>query len=87
MELLALAGSLLSLVMTFLPSYNIKITALAQWLLYLSLFQVSPQSPPLLRVTPLLSAGWPDLPSLPVGHPPAGDWPPGYPRQPGLPGQ
>ena len=48
MELLALAGSLLSLVMTFLPSYNIKITALTQWLLYLSLFQVSSLSSPLL---------------------------------------
>ena len=39
MELLALAGTLLSLVMTLLPSYNIKMTTFLLWLLYLSLFQ------------------------------------------------
>ena len=41
MEVLALAGTLLSLVITVMPSYNIKITTFLLWLLYLSLFQVS----------------------------------------------
>ena len=40
MEVLALAGTVLSLVMSLVPSYNIKMTTLIQWVLYLSLFQV-----------------------------------------------
>ena len=42
MEVLALSGILLSLVITVKPSYNIKITTFVLWLLYLSLYQVSP---------------------------------------------
>ena len=41
MEVLALSGLLLSLVITVRPSYNIKMTTFLLWLLYLSLFQVS----------------------------------------------
>ena len=43
MEVVALAGTLLSLLITVKPSYNIKMTTFLLWLLYLSLYQVSPR--------------------------------------------
>ena len=89
MEVLALAGTLLSLLITVMPSYNIKITTLVLWLLYLSLFQVSPAPETYHRLTMTtdqLSAGGPDIPPLSVGHSAPGDWRPGRPRQPRLPG-
>ena len=39
MEVLALAGTLLSLLITVKPSYNVKMTTFLLWLLYLSLYQ------------------------------------------------
>ena len=56
MEVLALSGLLLSLVITVRPSYNIKMTTFLLWLLYLSLFQVSqpPATSHQLRLTSYL---------------------------------
>lgn len=39
MELLALAGTLLGLLITAMPGYNIKLTTFLLWVLYLSLYQ------------------------------------------------